>query len=1379
MQKHTNRVLSLVLSLLLVIGLIPTTAFAAVDYNHDSSPTADGYYNVVSKKDWSIAPGIDESEIVLNNDLGTRRQVAHIMVADTTNEYVKVTTSYTDMDTSVFATSNMMLQATAAKEKLGWNVVGAMNTCLSWYTGYPAEHYHEPLGFMMIDGETVWDLTQMYGNLGFPTCVVIYRDDRPADMPKVEMKSITGTQDLNGYEEQVIPCSSGFIVKNGVNSAPNPNHDPQNTGSAPRSVVGVTADGKVVIMENDGRQAISLGMTMYECAEMMLDLGCVYACNCDGGGSSTFLSKRPGAELATVNSPSDGSLRETTSGILFVSTVPSDGQFAIAHISAEDKYYSPGSEVPFSVIGTDYSGNAVDIPEETYWQLKEADMGTISADGLFISNGTTGTATAQMVYNDKVVGEASVEIVVPEIAFTASNFSVKYGTSAELTLVATTNNGVNEVVMKPGDYVITCDNADIGTIDGTTFTAVDADHAPANQTGNLTASLSFAPEVTAAGRVVVCREITETIFSFDGQSDDWMAMEINGEGTYAWLGKNYTISDAGPENGQVRYGDGSMKLNTNQLNAKILTNGGSKDYYQLVLMPKESVVLHDVQSYGVWVYLDDEMYAHEFNMRYIVDANNDGVFDTIKSYSPIGSRDIYQNQEESGWYYLKVNVGGQNILIAGADINSRDDVANNLKTKALPMNCRTIHILGYPHTAHEILRSGVTVNGNYNLYFDDFTVDYAADVADRVAPKFGSITLLSATGADDKDLSYGRTKNDKAFEPLAVTDTDDNTLDVTANVSDDGDGLDGTSAKAYVDGKLIPSTYANGKISISGVAVAQGIHRVKFEIADRAGNKQTAVRLVNVTSAADASTIVVEPKDPTLDKLACGSVYWMDLKATDIETIQSVSATIDINSSNHWELDHAEIANGFSYTYAVNKDNNTADITITRTGENYQTGEAVIASLPIRIISFADDIQYPGKNEQTYWTDTTINFWSHNLSVDVDRGEIEYVADYAPATIGTFSNGSFSVETEMYLPQNYMIADNNEYFTSHGSLHVHDAQAIADKPASCTESGYTGRTYCDVCDSVVDWGTVLPAAGHVLDASVNGLQTCGNCGEKFFFENGAPKTGWIEDGGAIYYGKNDGSLADGAYTVDGHTYTFTDCVLTRGAWETDAEGYKTCFWAGEQCHDGWYTMNGKQYHFHGVWADTGVSRLGKGVGGYEYRIFDEETCEWLEDYTGLFIASNGVTYAENGIAVYHGLAKSDAGDYYYINSRLLAVKNCTYSISEAKTNGLLPAGKYQFDATGKMINPPVEPTPQPTDEPVVKSGLVHDEDGEVRYYVDGVAVYYGLVQDTDGSYYYINSTKKAVKDCTYGISEAKANGLLPAGKYQFDASGRMINPPQP
>ncbi|MDY2957683.1 hypothetical protein [Floccifex sp.] len=60
---------------------------------------------------------------------------------------------------------------------------------------------------------------------------------------------------------------------------------------------------------------------------------------------------------------------------------------------------------------------------------------------------------------------------------------------------------------------------------------------------------------------------------------------------------------------------------------------------------------------------------------------------------------------------------------------------------------------------------------------------------------------------------------------------------------------------------------------------------------------------------------------------------------------------------------------------------------------------------------------------------------------------------------------------------------------------------------------------------------------------------------------------------------------------------------------------------------------------------------------------------------------------------------------------------------------------------------------------------------------DGVPQYVGLVQDEEGNYYYINSSLEAVKNRTYGIGEAKTNGLLPAGKYQFGEDGKMINPP--
>lgn len=42
----------------------------------------------------------------------------------------------------------------------------------------------------------------------------------------------------------------------------------------------------------------------------------------------------------------------------------------------------------------------------------------------------------------------------------------------------------------------------------------------------------------------------------------------------------------------------------------------------------------------------------------------------------------------------------------------------------------------------------------------------------------------------------------------------------------------------------------------------------------------------------------------------------------------------------------------------------------------------------------------------------------------------------------------------------------------------HSAVAVADKPATCTETGLSGRTVCSVCNQVVNEGTVLPMLEH-------------------------------------------------------------------------------------------------------------------------------------------------------------------------------------------------------------------------------------------------------------------------------------------------------------
>ena len=148
---------------------------------------------------------------------------------------------------------------------------------------------------------------------------------------------------------------------------------------------------------------------------------------------------------------------------------------------------------------------------------------------------------------------------------------------------------------------------------------------------------------------------------------------------------------------------------------------------------------------------------------------------------------------------------------------------------------------------------------------------------------------------------------------------------------------------------------------------------------------------------------------------------------------------------------------------------------------------------------------------------------------------------------------------------------------------------------------------------------------------------------------------------------------------------------------------------------------------------------------------------------GVVVDADGeIRYYINDVAQYAGLVKDDAGNYYYINSSKKAVKNTTYYIYEARTNGLMAEGTYSFGADGKMILP--------------KNGVVKDADGNIRYYVNDVATYAGLVQDADGNYYYINSSLKAVKNTSYYIYEARTNGLLPEGTYKFGADGKMILP---
>jgi len=82
-------------------------------------------------------------------------------------------------------------------------------------------------------------------------------------------------------------------------------------GRAPRTALGMTKNGHLLLVVVDGRQNHSQGMTLLELAQFMVELGAVEAMNLDGGGSSEMV-----VQGKIANRPSDGRERPVGSSLL-------------------------------------------------------------------------------------------------------------------------------------------------------------------------------------------------------------------------------------------------------------------------------------------------------------------------------------------------------------------------------------------------------------------------------------------------------------------------------------------------------------------------------------------------------------------------------------------------------------------------------------------------------------------------------------------------------------------------------------------------------------------------------------------------------------------------------------------------------------------------------------------------------------------------------------------------------------------------------------------------------------------------------------------------------------------------------------------------------
>ena len=347
-----------------------------------------------------------------------------------------------------------------------------------------------------------------------------------------------------------------------------------------------------------------------------------------------------------------------------------------------------------------------------------------------------------------------------------------------------------------------------------------------------------------------------------------------------------------------------------------------------------------------------------------------------------------------------------------------------------------------------------------------------------------------------------------------------------------------------------------------------------------------------------------------------------------------------------------------------------------------------------------------------------------------------------------------------------------------------------------TAADGSGATYADE-------GAILELTGDITLYAQwqfwNGWFTDVN-GKQYYKDGELQKTGWtVIDGNTYYLDTENGYAATGITTLvpDGATEEARCVFDAEGVFQSDVTGV--------------YSVGADTYWLNSgiIEEEAGLKRVVKENGEVNYYYFavqknleerdgltlsaavkstvlNGKDC-WLHKTNGLALPEWGYYFDENGIILHdedtgkNGILKAGedlfyyvdgikapAGmikigdDYYYANSKGQLIVNQTYYCS--RMNGLMEEGTYAFDAEGKLIQGATD-----------KNGIVKDDDGVLRYYVNGKVTYVGLIE-IDGDFYYVRSNGEVVTDCVYWITWT--HGLKEAGYYTFDENGKLTGTPK-
>ena len=904
-------------------------------------------YDVTSTKR-SISAGVTETLYYTNVSSNDDQVVTYAVDIDLSQN--SLIAGYKDYNSKgEWGMQTVREQAAAAESARGLKVVAAVN----------ADFYNmgtgEPTGSLVMEGNVVKNASGNY--------FAILKDGT----------AVIRTGALRGDEQEVVGGST-IMIENGQIAAMSGDYD---TTKYPRTAVGIKADGNVLIMVADGRQApYSTGYTLAELAQKMLDLGCVSAMNLDGGGSTTYLAKYAGSdELELANSPSDGQERSVSSTLLVVSYAEPTHEFGSAVISPDNEVYTPGSTVEFTAIGADTAGYSVEIPDGVTWRLASEDAGmgeiveTESEEGkssaiFTAAEGVVGNVTAELVYNGEVVGSASVELQWPdELTMTNSVFSLDFSERTDFGLTAHWN--AREVHFKTGDIVWNIGGTgdekypSIGAMDGDVFVA---DAEATNVSAKVTASLAHNSAVSVSAQVSV-GQLPTVVWDFEDRYDE------NGELLYT-AEEYYSTADTGrfivstvsnargsaqivdAKAGEVRVGQKALQLNYDFTQATPTAG--------VYFGPRESVAIPGHPTgLGVWIYVPAGM-ANFWLRGYFSGTMEDGSQAPGNAWGNNYVVDFTESTAgsmEEGWHYIE------------ADFSSFSTPAYTYY-----LGTQTFRIM-YTTT------TGAATTGF--IYLDNFQFVYGANTDDLNAPEINNIKL---NGINGEEISDGTVISEDPFSLYVSYNEFEETYATGINTED---------VHVYIDGNEVELADATEiELWTRDISLPAGKHRITVEINDNFQNAATKTVVVNVENDKEYASVYLQGSD---DAPYLGADYILQLFAQQPEKVDIVS--FELRLAAGLTLSYGEVAEGFAVTECelVHVNNNIFRVTVERisSGEAVTyAGETVLCELKVHC--------------PTNLTEGSV------LTYYVESSEVIYSDGFQNTILNSFYTESYNVPIESY-----------------------------------------------------------------------------------------------------------------------------------------------------------------------------------------------------------------------------------------------------------------------------------------------------------------------------------------------------------------------------